>query len=245
MNFASLLKFFPSVAQRNGGVFVSYGRQTNEIQLSFEECQDVVEGKAILSSGDFGYTFAQELSCMDRESTAFGLSPKKVVDLLRIGSDTSSTSSDPEQEKAELLCNRLNEKLPVSASSSRKLAKKQGQMRRTIDALAGEPIGKLLQDPKTDMTLLRKAKNYGRGLSEQARTEAEHHTANVIYYAAIASALVFHNQRITNFSNKDLELSFTLLSKAKWIPSDLTGLFRKAGQHYQNKTQENILGIIQ
>jgi hypothetical protein len=71
-------------------------------------------------------------------------------------------------------------------------------------------------------------KNYGRRLSEQARTESEHHTANVVYYAAIASALVFHEQRITSFSNKELKLSFTLLGKAKWIPSDLSRLFRKA-----------------
>lgn len=172
---------------------------------------------------------------MDRESKAFGLSPKKVVDLLRIGSDSRPTSRDPEREKAEFLRNRLNETLPVTSKPSGKLAKKQGQMRRMIDTLAGDPIGKLLQNPKTDINLLRKMKNYGRRLSEQARTESEHHTANVVYYAAIASALVFHNQRITRFSSKDLETSFTLLGKAKWISSDLNSLFRKASQYYQNE----------
>jgi hypothetical protein len=173
---------------------------------------------------------------MDKESTAFGLSPKKVVDLLRIGSDPRPTSRVPERVKAELLRNRLSETLPVSSSSSGKLAKEQGQMRRMIDTLASDPIGKILQNPKTDINLLRKTKNHGRRLSEQAKTESEHHTANVIYYAAIASALVFHNQRITRFSSKDLETSFTLLGKAKWIPSDLSSLFRKANQYYQNKT---------
>ncbi len=173
---------------------------------------------------------------MDRESKAFGLSPNKVVDLLRIGSDTKPTSCDSMREKGELLCNRLNGTLPVSFSSSRKLTQKQSKMKLMIDTLSAVPVGELLQNPETDINLLKQTKDYGRKLSEQARTESEHHTANVIYYAAIASALIFHDQRITSFSSKDLENSFTFLGKAEWIPSYLTDLFRKAVQYYQNKT---------
>lgn len=174
---------------------------------------------------------------MDKKSTTFSLSPKQVVDLLKIGSDMRPSTADSKQGKAELLHNRLSETFPISPSTSRKLTKKLSQIRRTIDALAGESIGKLLQDPKTDITIIRMIKDYGRKLSERAESETEHHVANTLYYAAIAHALIFHKLMITKFSYEDLEQSFDRLSKESWIPENLLGLFAEASTYCRSRVK--------
>lgn len=168
---------------------------------------------------------------MKKEPTTFGVSLKKVVKLLNIGSDISSTPGETDQQKADMLSDRLSDTLPLYYSTNRKPASKLRRLGQTIAALAGEPIGKLLQDPKTDITIIRMTKDYGRKLSASAKSETEHHTANTVYYAAIAHALVCHDLKITKYSYKDLQQSFRQLSKEDWIPKDLRDLFAKASEY--------------
>ena len=168
---------------------------------------------------------------MKEEQTTFGASLKRVVELLNIGADTCGTPHDVGQQKADLLSDRLSHTLPLYTSQEQKPSRRLKGLRQTIAALAGEPIGKLLQDPKTDTAILRMTKDYGRRLSGNAESEAEHHTANTIYYAAIAHALVCHGLKITRYSYKDLQKSFFQLSKQDWIPENLCGLFRKASEY--------------
>ena len=168
---------------------------------------------------------------MKKEPTTFGASPKKVVKLLKIGSDVSSTPGEIEQQKADLLSDRLSDTLPLYYSTEQKSASRLKRLGQTIAALAGEPIGKLLQDPKTDISIIRMTKDYGRKLSARSKSEVEHHTANTIYYAAISHALVHHDQKISKLSYKDLQKSFCKLSKEDWIPNDLRDLFAKASEY--------------
>ena len=84
-------------------------------------------------------------------------------------------------------------------------------------------------------------KDYGKKLSRSSKSEAEHVTANTIYYAAIAGALFFHKKRITKFSYKDLGHSFSLIGKQKWIPEDLRELFKKASKYCLNKKGSDTL----
>lgn len=138
------------------------------------------------------------------------------------------TQEDIEQQKTDLLSDRLGDTLPLYYSTEQRPASKLRRLGQTIAALAGEPIGKLLQDPKTDVATIRMTKDYGRKLSANAKTEAEHHTANTIYYAAIAHALVRHDLKITKLSYEDLIESFCQLSKEDWIPKSLRDLFVEA-----------------
>ena len=168
---------------------------------------------------------------MKKEPSTFGLSLKKVVKLLNIGSDVSSTPDEIDQQKADLLSDRLNDTLPLYYSTKEKTDSRLKRLGQTIAALAGEPIGKLLEDPKTDIAIIRMTKDHGRKLSASAKSEAEHHTANTIYYAAIAHALVCHDLKITKYSYEDLQQSFYQLSKEDWIPRDLRDLFAKASEY--------------
>ena len=61
--------------------------------------------------------------------------------------------------------------------------------------------------------------------------------AVVVYYAAIAYALVVHNIKITKFSLKDLCNAFSLLSNTEWIPPFLSSLFGKAREYCQNSSE--------
>jgi len=172
---------------------------------------------------------------MKEGQTTFGASPKKVVKLLNIGADTCGTPHDVGQQKADLLNDTLSNTLPIYHSQEQKPSSRLKGLRKTIAALAGEPIGKLLQDPKTDTATIRMTKGYGRRLSEDAESEAEHHTGNTIYYAAIAHALVCHDLKITKYSYKDLQESFFHLSRKDWIPENLCDLFRRAAEYCQAK----------
>ena len=174
---------------------------------------------------------------MSKETTAFGLSPDKLAQLLSIGSDSGQDKNEmnQEQKKTELLHDRLAEPLPFGRTTIEKLTKIPISFGDSIGAVAGDSIGELLKNQQTELSTLRKIKDFSKKLSKRANTTAEHDTANTMYYAAIASALVFHKKRITKFSYKDLEHSFSVFNKAMWIPSNLKELFRKAHQYCQSK----------
>ena len=84
------------------------------------------------------------------------------------------------------------------------------------------------QWPQIYEELIEKIKRHGKRLSQTTSSEIEHETANVIYYAAIASALVFYDEKITQFSYKNLEESFSVFMQTEWISNDLKELFEKA-----------------
>ena len=172
---------------------------------------------------------------MKKEPSTYGLNLKKVVKLLNIGSDMRQIPEDIDQHKADLLSDRLGDTLPLYYSTEQRPSSKLRRLGQTIAALAGEPIGKLLEDPKTDIAFIRMTKDYGRKLSKMAKTEAEHHTANTIYYAAIAHALTHHDLKITRLSYAELLESFCQLCKEAWISKSLRDLFAKAFEYCEER----------
>ena len=174
---------------------------------------------------------------MKDKSTTYGLNPEKVVELLNIGKEVSSAPHEIDQQKLDLICEKLNETVPLYFSTEQIPSRKLQRLRHTIAILSGEPIGRLLQNPKTDITLIRMIKNYGRKLSGCAESEIEHHISNTIYYAAIAYALIYHNLKITNYSYEKLRKSYDHLSKENWIPNNLIDLFRKASEYCQTRSK--------
>ena len=168
---------------------------------------------------------------MKDKSTTYGLNPERIAELLNIAKDAESASVDTNQDKSELIIEKLNETVPIYFSTEQNPTKKLKRLRHTIAVLSGEPIGKLLENPKTDIKLIRMIKDYGRKLSDKAESEAEHHISNTIYYAAIAHALVYHDIRITNYSYDKLMKSYDFLLEEQWIPKNLLNLFGKAIKH--------------
>ena len=172
---------------------------------------------------------------MDKHPTASGLSPDKLAQLLNIGSETDKAEPgmDQDNRKTELLQDLLAGTLPTCLSKVKLHRKGQRNLRSAVNSMIDKTIDKILQDPGVDITLLRKVKDHGKKLSDNAGAKAEYHVANTIYYAAIASALVFHNRRITKFSYKDLKKYFCRLDKEKWIPEAIRSLFSRAAEYCQ------------
>ena len=176
---------------------------------------------------------------MDKKSTTFGLNGEKLVRLLKIGSGANQPEEevDQEQKRAELLRDWLTAALPLDEVLIESLPAILRRLCQEVQPLAGKPFGSMLQDPKADIAAIKKIKDYSKKLVTSAKSEAEHDAATTIYYAAIANALVFHNQRITKFSYRSLADSFSALTQSSWLTSELTQLLKKAYEVCEKKAK--------
>ena len=167
------------------------------------------------------------------------MDPESLARLWQIGSETDSSpsSSSSEEEMAALLNDRLAEKLSFSPSTKTSPWKKTDELRSVLLSLIDRPIGAILDDPNADLPLLGQIKNHGRALSECAVSDAEHRTANVIYYAAIARALMLHGEKITSYAWSNLTKSFKTLSRIGWLTPKLTELFEEACDYCQSREE--------
>ena len=172
---------------------------------------------------------------MKKESSILGLDGSKLADLLKVGSEGARAPEDKNHEKVDLLNDILNATVPACLADEQRPSGKSGAWKRTVEVLSGDRVGKLLQNPETEIALIRMIKEHGRRVSSPVRSEAEHQAGNTVYFAAIAHALVFHGIRITKLSNADLQKSFDSLTRQDWIPRWLIGLFERAAEICQGK----------
>ncbi len=166
---------------------------------------------------------------MDKEQIGGSLTPGKVARLLRIGPEPAEAGLvPPETTKAELLRDRLAHRLPAEGLAARRLLACLADLREEILSSTDQAIEQCLLASGTPIETLTRIKDYGAALSRASQSEAEQETANVIYYGAIAAALIFHARRITEFKLADLEGAFMTLSGVSWLPPSLAGHFRQA-----------------
>ena len=166
---------------------------------------------------------------MDKKTSLFELNPKRLGKLLSVcsGTQTNDKNIPEDQKKAELLQDRLSETLMSGSLKKSSLRKEVVDLCTMAGIVSSEPIKNLLANPQTDIELFKKIKRHGKSLSEKSSSEIEHETANVIYYAAIAAALVIHDKKITQFSYKDLRKAYSFFIQTAWISNDLKKLFEK------------------
>lgn len=167
---------------------------------------------------------------MDKDSTTFGLKPDKLAQLWNMGSkiDQSDSEESDDQTKADLLCDRLAQKIPLDDIVARLLPKALAQVCKDIQPFTGNSYGILINNPITDVAILKKIKDNNKKLAKHRGSDAEYEVITVIYYAAIASALVYHGQSITKFSYDHLNNKYISLLNNKWLTQDLRDLFQKA-----------------
>ena len=173
---------------------------------------------------------------MGEKSKTFGLTPKKLANLLKIGSDVKDSDDrmSPEQEKTELLYDRLADLFPLDSAQQGAFPFIQDHLSSVLNLQRNEAVGEILQNSKSDIVVIRRIKGYYNKLSEHTDSKNECDVAVAIYYAAIACALVFHNEKISKFSYRRLERSFSSLISKSWISTELIKLFTEAHQLCQN-----------
>ena len=164
---------------------------------------------------------------MDKNSTTFGLKPEKLAKLWNISSKTEQ-NEDHGKIKIGLLRDRLAQKIPIDHIVAQILPKALAQVCKDIQPFTGNSYGILINDPLTDVTILKKIKDDNKKIAQYISSDDEYDVVTAIYYAAIASALVYHNERITSFSYGHLKEKYISLLENSWLTSDLQILFQKA-----------------
>jgi hypothetical protein len=101
-----------------------------------------------------------------------------------------------------------------------------------LKALSGSSIEELLLDGKTQPPVLMQIKEYAKERGTSAKDETEREAALAMYYAAIASALVHHNAKISDHPCTHQKEAFSKLGRTDWMPSSLTTLFQAAQAHH-------------
>ena len=174
-----------------------------------------------------------------REISAFN----KLARLWEVGEDppTGQDGLIKEQRRAEFLCDRLAEPLPLEPTAARTLPATLSYVLEQFTPFVGCSVGALLFDPDTDPSVIWQIKEQYREKAESCPSELERQVATVIYYAAIASALLFHEEtlfrvnRITLFSYGELEEYFSQLLDIDWLAQNLTCLFKRVATICQER----------
>jgi hypothetical protein len=164
------------------------------------------------------------------EKTTTTLSPNGLATLLALGKEVGDT---PEEDNAlglsgELLAVLLARKLSLEKTDSYAPC---CVLRRSCEELrqcAGRSLRDTILSRGTDLPTLMTLKNYGKTLVRAAESEPEKAASTAIYYAAIAAALVYHQQRITSLPDPQLSDGLSVLAAKVWIPDELKALYRKA-----------------
>ena len=134
------------------------------------------------------------------------------------------------EQTATILREWLRGFLPVDKLVVESMRDTLDDLRRELLPLSGKPLGDVVVDSAISVAVLNRIKDYGKRLAAQGRSRADHDAALTIYFAAIASALVFHGQKISTHPHESLERSFVVLVAKPWMVPELVELFTKARQ---------------
>lgn len=182
---------------------------------------------------------------MKNEPTTFGLSREGLARLWEVGTDVAEQDGSTENhKKTELLRDRLaepwplaGEPLPLDPTATPMLPEPLNFVLEQFRPLTGCSVGDLLFDPNADPSVVWHIKDRCKERAQSCSSELEREAATVIYYAAIANALLFHEEshlpdgKITTFSHAELSEHFSRLRNIPWLTSDLVGLFKKASEN--------------
>ena len=176
---------------------------------------------------------------MNEKSQDFDLNRHQKSRLLSlgVGSKSRKPCTDTVEKKEDMLYDILIRTLPIEPLVVESLPSVIKGLSSRLHSLAGKPIGELLQDPATDIDTIRKIKQYAKKSGTSTDSEDEKDVFLAVYYAAIASALIFHNQKITQHSYSDLQHFFSSFVQNDWILDELVSLFSRAQEYCLEKTR--------
>ena len=153
-----------------------------------------------------------------------------------MGTGADSCDLTPDEAREDLLGRRLGGSLPLTTIQAADLAELAGEFRERLP-LQGRALGEVILDDETELDALVEIKRYGKALSTATESEVERDIGLTIYYAAIASAILFCGQAITTRSPKALaDVLGTLIDK-RWLNPKLARHLAKARKVCEKKTK--------
>ena len=165
-----------------------------------------------------------------KDDTTYGLRPEQLARLLGFGLQGVHASDGPDASRSpvEALKDMLVRPLPLDAALPDSLPAVLKWTSDEVLAAATRKLGDLLLDSATSLSVVKTLKGYAKKLVRRSGSEARQAAALVVYYASIADALVFHEQKITQHSYRALDEAYDELKQKPWVPSELKDLFEKA-----------------
>lgn len=168
----------------------------------------------------------QDLSLTSEHKTrllSLGLSPAEDLE-----------DVDEDERRTDILYDMLAGTLPVSPLTKDALPPLLRGQSESLSSVAGQPIGELVQNPHTDISAIRRIKDFAKESGTAATSKVESDAFLVLYYAAIANALLFHDVKISRHSWTDLAQYFHSLTETTWVLPELKGFFLKAHTYCQD-----------
>lgn len=170
-------------------------------------------------------------TAMAEDTDRLDLTDRQKTRLLSLGlePDRPAASFDADEQRGDLLCDILRQPLPPelperAASFPDRAAKPCSAFR----AIAGPTLRELLLDPKTEVFVLHRIKEYAKTLGTKAESEVEKDVYLALYFAAIAAAWAYHGVRITRHSDAKTAQFLACYVSTKWVPGNLQQVFQRA-----------------
>jgi len=155
--------------------------------------------------------------------------PQAVAALLSMGrTDDSHLGTTAEHTVGAVLRRILEAPVSMAPSLSESVPAVLGRECAQLEARTGQPLMQILLDEDVHLTALTTLKEYATVLGRRRLNAADEGACRTVYYAAIASALVFHGARITRHSYEGLEEGFAALAAKPWMVLELRDLFSRA-----------------
>ena len=132
------------------------------------------------------------------------------------------------EQTGNLLRARLAGPLPADAGQAEALPALLGQLRECLFPMGGKPMQDIFLDPEPDLDVLEAIKRQAKHVADAEKAPPDHDVHITLYYAAIASALLFRDVKISTFSYADLAKSFERLCQQDWMPDRMRRHFRAA-----------------
>jgi len=172
--------------------------------------------------------------------STYGLRLDQMKNLFFMGAepaDSGETRNDNEK-MADLLQEQLTRALPRGSLLLDALFMMLDRQGCDTRALAGKSLGQVFLDPGSDVELLEAIKNCSKKLSTALDSQAEAALATTLYFAALASVLVYHERKITQSTYEKLQESFARLTEKKWMTAELIDLFSRAQRICRNRQDQ-------
>ncbi len=165
-----------------------------------------------------------------KDDTTYGLSPEKLGRLLAMGLKNGDAEDGlgSGHTTGEVLQDMLSRELPLDPTIPDSVPAVLNPPCDELIPATGSTIRDILLSSRTDLAVVKTVKDYGKQLARRGGSEAAQAAATVLYYAAIAAALVFHQHKISQHSYQKLDKAFTELEQKPWVSPELKGLFQKA-----------------
>ena len=164
------------------------------------------------------------------QGSTFGFRTESLAQLLATASESKGEGEQPSAVPAwrQFLEDRLDAPLALDPDVVDSVPALLGHPCGELLPLAGRPLGKTLTGAGTSLEALEALRDYGKALTLRWEEGPEYAVATTIYYAAIATALIFHAQKIASRPFADLGQMMGLLASTAWMTPSMVRLFAEA-----------------